>query len=42
MKVLIADDEHLARQRLEKMLEGMTGFEVVGQAGEARHLGSGG
>ena len=32
MKVLIADDEHLARQRLEKMLEGMTGFEVVGQA----------
>ncbi len=32
MKVLIVDDEHLARQRLEKMLEMIDGYEPVGQA----------
>ena len=32
MKVLIVDDEQLARQRLEKMLESIDGFEPIGQA----------
>lgn len=32
MKVLIVDDEQLARQRVEKMLETIEGYEVIGQA----------
>lgn len=32
MRVLIVDDEHLARQRLEKMLEAIEGYEPIGQA----------
>lgn len=33
MKVLIVDDEQLARDRLVRMLSDMPGYEVVGQAG---------
>ena len=33
MKVLIVDDEQLARDRLVRMLNDMPGYEVVGQAG---------
>lgn len=33
MKVLIVDDEQLARDRLVRMLSEMPGYEVVGQAG---------
>lgn len=32
MRVLIVDDEHLARQRLEKMLETIEGYDAIGQA----------
>jgi len=32
MKVLIVDDEQLARDRLARMLEDLEGYEVVGQA----------
>jgi len=35
MDVLIVDDEPLARQRLARMVEKITGFEVVGEAGSA-------
>jgi two-component system response regulator AlgR len=33
MKVLIVDDEHLARMRLVRLLESQDGFEVVAEAG---------
>ena len=32
MKVLIVDDEQLARDRLARMLSDMPGYDVVGQA----------
>ncbi len=33
MKILIVDDEQLARDRLVRMLSNLAGYEVVGQAG---------
>lgn len=33
MKVVVCDDEPLARERVARMLEGMSGYEVVAQAG---------
>jgi len=36
MKVLIVDDEALARSRLRHLIEGMEGWEVVGEAGNGR------
>jgi two-component system, LytTR family, response regulator AlgR len=32
MKILLVDDEVLARQRLEKMLQGIEGYTIVGEA----------
>ena len=32
MKVLIVDDEQLARDRLQRMVSGFEGYEVVGEA----------
>ena len=34
MKVLVADDERLARERLQRLLAGMDGVEVVGEAAD--------
>ncbi|GAB4293221.1 MAG: LytTR family DNA-binding domain-containing protein [Thiohalomonadaceae bacterium] len=36
MRVLIVDDEPLARERLRRMVEGLPGAEVVGEAGDGR------
>lgn len=36
MRVLIVDDEPLARQRLRRMVEEVSGAEVVGEAGDGR------
>jgi two-component system response regulator AlgR len=36
MKLLLVDDEPLARQRLASLLRGMDGVEVVGEAGNGR------
>ena len=36
MKVLIADDERLARERLRAMLSELDGIELVGEAGDGR------
>jgi two-component system response regulator AlgR len=36
MKILIADDEHLARARLRGLLEAEPGIEVVGEAADGR------
>lgn len=36
MKVLIVDDERLARDRLARMVSALEGYEVVGQAGNGR------
>lgn len=38
MKVLIADDERLARERLQRMLTGLAGVEVVGAVGDGAAL----
>ncbi len=32
MNVLIVDDEHLARQRLRKMLSAAAGYQIIGEA----------
>src|SRR5690554_6673065 len=36
MKVLIVDDEPLARERLDRMVRAVDGFQVVGQAGNGQ------
>lgn len=36
MRILIVDDEPLARQRLRRMVEAVAGAEVVGEAGDGR------
>jgi DNA-binding LytR/AlgR family response regulator len=36
MKVLVVDDEEPARRRLTRMLQGLPGLEVVGEAGDAQ------
>jgi two-component system response regulator AlgR len=32
MKILVVDDEHLARDRLKRMLSALDGYEMVGEA----------
>ncbi len=36
MRILVVDDEPLARQRLRRMVEAIAGAEVVGEAGDGR------
>lgn len=36
MKILIVDDEHLARQRLQRLIDGIDGYSVCGEAATGR------